>query len=56
MRLDRAPLLLCAIALAASPARAMDFKLVGSTLVMSGPVVSDELARRTIHQSRNAPA
>lgn len=44
-----AALLLAAAGLAATPAHAMDFRRIGSTLVLSGPVVSSDLVRWRDH-------
>lgn len=41
----RALLLAAGLAVGASPSHAMEFKLVGSTLIMSGPVEGSDLAR-----------
>jgi hypothetical protein len=41
--------LLCALALLAPAARAMEFNLVGDTLILSGPVVSTDLVRIRDH-------
>ncbi|MDB5899231.1 MAG: molybdopterin biosynthesis protein MoeB [Ramlibacter sp.] len=49
MRQRLLALLACAFALGASAASAMEFNLVGETLVLSGPVVSTDLVRMRDH-------
>lgn len=49
MKRDLTCAILMLAALAAPPSDAMEFNLVGTTLIMSGPVVGDDLARLIDH-------